>query len=288
MNDQLTAPPGQAYRLPMTPARRAALIIGLPLAVLLLGYAALNAVAWLGQGSYPVRLAIPVPGGGPATVSVTSGTLSLNAGTGPRLGVTGTARYAIFRSHVSWQPAGSGVTVRGECRQLTGPCSFDLAVAVPAGLPVRAFNASGDISVTGLPGSVYAEDTSGDITLSSVSGNVRAVAQSGSVTGSGLAGQRVDASGEAGDISLSELAAPQVNVSNMSGDITLTFTTVPDSVTVSDLSGNVTIVLPKGSTAYSVSASATSGTVFTGVPENSASRHVITVTDQSGDIRIVQ
>jgi hypothetical protein len=84
------------------------------------------------------------------------------------------------------------------------------------------------------------------------------------------------------------LAVPRVTVRDSSGDITLTFTAVPDSVTVSDQSGNVTLVLPRGGTAYDVTATTASGATSVGVPQNPASGHVITVTDQSGDIRISQ
>ena len=79
-----------------------------------------------------------------------------------------------------------------------------------------------------------------------------------------------------------------MTVSDSSGDITLIFASVPDSVTVGDISGNVTVVLPKGATAYNVTAGTTAGSTRIGVPTSPSSRHVITVTDQSGDIRIIE
>lgn len=274
-------------KLPLTPGRRLALMIGVPLAVLTLGYQSLSLVAWAGQGSFPVRLSIPVPAGGQtATISVSSGSISLNAGLGPRLGVTGTAHYAIFRSRVTWGRTADGASVSGQCRQLTGPCWFDLAFAVPAGMRVRAADTSGDVSATGLTGNLSLSSVSGNVALNSVSGDIGVFAQSGTVTGADVAGSRLTVNDESGTISLSGLAVPQVTVSDASGDITLTFTAVPDTVTVDGLSGNITLVLPKGSAAYSVNATASSGTTFVGVPQNSASRHVITVTTQSGDIRV--
>jgi len=73
-----------------------------------------------------------------------------------------------------------------------------------------------------------------------------------------------------------------------SGDITLTFTKVPDRVQVSDSSGNVTVVLPPGPTAYDVIASSSSGNTAVTVPRSSSSKHVISVTSGSGDVTVTR
>ena len=73
-----------------------------------------------------------------------------------------------------------------------------------------------------------------------------------------------------------------------SGDVTLTFTKVPDRVQVSDSSGNVTLVLPPGPTAYDVVASSSSGNTAVAVPRSSSSKHVITVTSGSGDVTVTR
>ena len=57
-------------------------------------------------------------------------------------------------------------------------------------------------------------------------------------------------------------------------------------LSVSNESGNVKLVLPPGPTLYRVSASTSSGQTSVHVPTNSASSHVITVTDQSGGILV--
>ena len=46
--------------LPMTPGRWVALVVGTPLALLVIGWTALSAVAWAGLGSYQFNLAMPV------------------------------------------------------------------------------------------------------------------------------------------------------------------------------------------------------------------------------------
>jgi hypothetical protein len=85
---------------------------------------------------------------------------------------------------------------------------------------------------------------------------------------------------------IDRLAGTDVSGSDGSGDITLTFTKVPERVQVSDGSGNVEVVLPPGRTAYDVIARSSSGNTAVAVPRSSSSKHVIIVTDQSGDITI--
>ena len=63
-------------RLPMTPARWAALVIGIPLALLVIGWTALTAVAFAGLGSSRVSLAVPLHGR-TAVVSVDEGDISV-------------------------------------------------------------------------------------------------------------------------------------------------------------------------------------------------------------------
>ena len=47
--------------MPMTAGRRLALLLGVPLALALIGWAGLTEVALAGLGSYPVRLAVARP-----------------------------------------------------------------------------------------------------------------------------------------------------------------------------------------------------------------------------------
>jgi tRNA A37 threonylcarbamoyladenosine synthetase subunit TsaC/SUA5/YrdC len=79
-----------------------------------------------------------------------------------------------------------------------------------------------------------------------------------------------------------------VTVTSQSGNTVLTFASVPARVQVSADSGNVTLVLPRGSTAYRVAARSSDGSTAVRVPTNPSSPHVITVTDQSGNITIIR
>jgi hypothetical protein len=66
------------------------------------------------------------------------------------------------------------------------------------------------------------------------------------------------------------------------------FTAVPRQVRISDSSGNVKLVLPPGPTHYRISASSSSGQTSINVPQSATSPHVVSVTDQSGNITITR
>src|SRR5947207_3781367 len=118
--------------LPMTPGRWVALLIGTPLALLVIGWTALSAAAWAGLGSYRVNLAMPVHGR-TAGVSVDEGDITVGPGPAGRLGLHGTLRYSLIRPQLRWQRSPSTIAVHSHCRVPTGLCSFGSVVTVPAG-----------------------------------------------------------------------------------------------------------------------------------------------------------
>ena len=273
--------------LPLTRGRRAVLAAGVPLVLIIIGWTAMSAVAWLGQGSYPVRLHLPARAG-TATVRVDAGDVRVRPGTAGRLGVTGTAHYALFRSRVAWQTAPSGVTVTSQCRQVTGACGFDYIVAAPPGLATQVTIGSGDVTATGLAAAATLHSGSGTVRLWSLSGSVRASSGSGDITGAGLTGATVTAGSGSGTITLSRVSSRTVIASAGSGDVTVTFTTVPAHVQITTGSGDVRVVLPPGRTAYHVHTSTGSGSSTVTVPEDPASPHIITITDGSGSITVTR
>jgi hypothetical protein len=272
--------------LPMTTGRRAALILGVPLALLTIGWTALTAVALIGVGSYPVSLDLPARGR-TVTLAVDSGDMRISPDASNRIRLRGTARWALIRSRVTWQRTSAGVVVRSQCRQPTGSCSFDYQVSLPRDLPTVLSSGSGDLTVQGLAGHALLQDGSGDIRASALSGGAEIKDQSGEITGAFLSGPRVLIENESGDITVTGLASQDVTSTGQSGNITLTFARVPQRVVVSNQSGDVKLVLPPGPTLYRVSANTSSGQTSVHVPTSSASSRVITVTDQSGDITVI-
>jgi DUF4097 and DUF4098 domain-containing protein YvlB len=272
--------------LPMTTGRRVVLLLGLPVALAIIGYIGLTEVALAGQASFPVRLAVPVHG---STVSLSTGEgdVRVTEAPGSELRLTGMAHYSLIRSTVTWRTARSGVAVSPRCHIVAGVCSFDFRAVVPEGKRALISTGSGDVTLAGLSGPVSARTGSGDIRAENIPDGVTMETGSGDISGTAVSGANVTVKTGSGDVSIAGLAGTHVIASAGSGDITLTFTKVPDRVRVTNGSGNVTLVLPPGGTFYQVNASTDSGDrpVVT-VPTSSASQHVITVTDGSGNISI--
>jgi DUF4097 and DUF4098 domain-containing protein YvlB len=128
-------------------------------------------------------------------------------------------------------------------------------------------------------------DVFGNLTASGLAGTIRLDNNSGDITAAGLTGDtRLQDS--FGNIEVTGLASADVVASNQSGDITLTFSKVPRRVNVTDSFGNITLNLPPGPTAYRVSARTSFGSSTISVPQATSAPDVITVTNNSGDITI--
>ena len=274
-------------RLPMTPGRWVALVIGTPLALVAIGWTALTAVAFAGLGSSRVNLAVPLHGR-TAAVSVDEGDISVGPGPAGQLRVHGTLHYSLIRPKLTWGRSGSTVALHARCQVPTGVCSFDYVVAVPPAARSVVSTAAGNLTASGLAGTVTLSAGSGDIKATGISGRTTISDQSGDITVNSPAGARVLIMNDSGDITGSGVSSRQLNAQDQSGDITVVFTKVPDLVKISDQSGNIKLVLPPGPTTYRVSASTSSGQTSIGVPQSPTSQHVISATDQSGDITISQ
>jgi DUF4097 and DUF4098 domain-containing protein YvlB len=271
--------------LPMTAGRRVALLLGVPVALALIAWTGLTEVAMAGQASYPVRLAVPVHGS-TVRLSAGAGDVHVTQAAGSQLRLTGTAHYSLIRSTVTLRTTPSGVTVSPQCHFVTGVCSFDFQAVVPAGKRAVISTGSGDVTLRGLSGPASAGTGSCNIRAEGLPGAVSMETGSGDISGVTLSGPDVTFKTGSGNITVSGLAGANVIASAGSGDINLTFTRVPAQVRVSNGSGNVTLVLPPGKTLYRVNASTDSGGRTVTVPTSSVSRHVITVTDGSGNIAI--
>jgi hypothetical protein len=274
-------------RLPMTPARWAALVIGTPLALLAIGWTALTAVAFAGLGSSRVNLAVPFHGR-TAAVSVDEGDITVGPGPAGQLRVHGTLHYSLIRPKLTWQRSGSTIALHAHCQVPTGVCSFDYAVAVPAGARSEISSASGNLTASGLAGPVTLSADSGDIKATQVSGRTTISDHSGDITVTSLSAARTLITNDSGDITGTGVSSRQLTAQDQSGDITVVFTKVPDLVKITDSSGNIKLVFPPGPTAYRVSASTSSGQTSVNVPQSPTSPHVVSVIDSSGDITIAQ
>ena len=270
--------------LPMTKGRLLALLLGVPVAFALIAWTGLTEVAYAGLGSYPVRLAVPVHG---STVSLSAGAadVQVTQAAGSTLRLTGKARYSLFRSSVTWQTTPSGVIVSPQCHFFVGICAFSFHAVLPAGRRAVLSDGSGNLTLQGLTGPVTVGSGSGDVQVNGLTGTVSLQNGSGNITGGALSGRKVTLKAGSGNIAIDSLESLDVVVTDGSGNIDLTFTKAPTRVRVSNSSGNVNVVLPRG-VRYQVNATTDSGNRTVSVLQTTAPGHVITVTDGSGNVSV--
>jgi hypothetical protein len=294
----------------LTPARRAVLIIGVPVVLAVLGMfvaawgrVAVNKLANGDLAGYSVRLSVP-PSAGQSRLTITNANVTLRPGAGDRIQVRGSLLGGLVKPRFGHRSTATGLVLNPTCRTPVGTCALSFGVTVPAGLPVTASDIFGDLTVSGLRGQATLSDNSGNLTATGLTGTIRLANPYGAMSATGLSGH-VQLSSNSGDINgtrlggdvtlrndfggitITSLTATDVTATDNSGDIVLRFTKVPRQVHVSDRFGNITVLLPPGSAAYQVSAPVPQfGTRSIQVAQSPASSHVITAHDASGDITI--
>jgi hypothetical protein len=292
--------------LPMTPGRRVALAIGVPIALAIIGLVALNMVANVGRAGVRVDRVIAAPDH-QVRVSIDHPDVALRgaAGSGAGIRVTGTLWGPFVPPAFHLLPTAAGVAVRSRCVAWVGSCSGGLTLTTPAGMSVTASDSSGNLSASGMYGQVTLSDGSGDLVATRLSGAISLADGSGNITASGLSGHDIGVNDSSGDISVSAVAGDGLNLGdgsgeivvtglaetdvtarNGSGDVSLTFTKVPRRVDITDGSGNITLVLPPGPAYYQVAASSSSGDRSVSVKTRPSSPYVITATSDSGNVSI--
>jgi putative adhesin len=277
--------------LPMTTGRRIALAIGTPLALALVGLIGLGLVAAVGEGSYRVSLNLPTMPGKPVSVAFSSSDVTVGPAGGRDVLMRGVAYYALVRSRVTWHRTttsqGTGLSVNARCRQITGDCSFSVNVGLPVSHPAVISASSGNMTVHDLRSRLTLRSHSGDVEVARLTGEVTITDEAGNVTGNGLFGSALTVHQRSGDTTVTGLASPRVTAEDRSGNVLLRFSKAPSHVVVHNDSGDVEVVLPPGATHYRVEATTDSGSTSVSVPRSSASQHVITVTDHSGNVTVV-
>jgi hypothetical protein len=254
--------------VPMTPVRRAWLAAGVPVCLVLVGWIGLNLIALIGPGQFTVSHGIPA-GPGPVTVHLSNGDVHLREVAGDQAELTGTAHYTLARPRFTSRVTATGADFGYDCTFPIGDCGLDATVSVPRGTPAAVRIGGGNAVVTG---------TTGDVTVTTGGGNVTAARDSGHLT--------LTTTG--GDVTATEITAPRVTASTDGGNVTVWFTNVPASVKISTGGGDITIVVPRGSTHYDLTEHTNGGTTSARVPTDSSSPHVITATSNGGDITVRQ
>jgi hypothetical protein len=280
----VTRPPRPPADLRMTPGRWATLAIGVPIALVLIGWSAFSLVASIGQASFPVSATIPVQNGRVAA-STGGGDITVHQGqlSGGTARLTGKVEYSLVRPKFTVNA--SGVSLH--CRLPTGNCGLNATLDVPSHTAVDLSTGGGNMQVSGIQGNVTLDSSGGDAGISGIGGTANVQTGGGNLTASDLGGVlRFTTSG--GDVDGSGLFSRHVSTGSGGGNVTLVFTAVPDYVKVSSGGGDITIVVPRGSASYAIKSNASGGDFGALVPKNDAARHTIQVDSGGGNISITE
>jgi len=275
--------------LPLTPARRAILAVGVPAAAALIGWAGFTIVAAVGTGSYPVHDTIPLPDDH-LTMSLDGGNLTLQGGAATGVArLTGTVYYSLVRPDVHLdgdQSAGASHIAFG-CAVSIGNCGLNATVDVPASTAVTISTGGGNLSATNLTSNISLSTGGGNLTATAITGDASLHTGGGDLDAAQLTGD-VDFSTGGGNITATIIDARQATANSGGGDIEIVFTRVPQNVQVGTDGGDVTIVVPPGTASYDVTTSLGGGNLTDSVPQNSLSPNKITASSGGGDITIEQ
>ena len=272
----VTSPPRPPADLRMTPGRWATLAIGVPIALVLIGWSAFSLVASIGQASFPVSATIPVQHG-----RVVAGTVHQGQVSDGTARLTGTVEYSLVRPRFT--VSGSGISLH--CRLPTGNCGLNATLDVPSHTAVDLSTGGGNMQVSGIQGDVTLDSSGGDTGISGIGGTANVQTGGGNLTASDLGGVLTFTT-SGGDVDGSGLSSPHVTTDSGGGNVTLVFTAVPDYVKVGSSGGDITIVVPRGNTSYDIKSTTSGGDYHASVPVNLASRHTIQVDSGGGNISI--
>ena len=272
-------------RLRLTPARVLTLVIGVPLVLALIGWLGFSTVALVGQASYPVSYVIPVTSG-QLVAGVGGGNVTLRQGPGQTAHLTGIVQYDLIRPGVSESTGPSGTNLNVSCRISVGSCGLNATLEVPSQTAVTLSSGGGDMKVSGID-DVTLSSGGGDVAISGSGGLTSVTTGGGDLTASDLAGV-LKFSTSGGDITGNDLAAPSVNAGSGGGDVTLVFTEPPANLDITSDGGDVTVLLPHGSTAYYITSSPDGGNDSESVPASRLSHNTISVDSGGGDITIAE
>jgi hypothetical protein len=165
-------------------------------------------------------------------------------------------------------PAGDELVLSGDCPSVvSGWCSVDYAVVVPAGTDVVVDSDAGSVTITGIDGDVTASSSGGSVTAVDLSGTLTLSSQAGSVRGEGLQSSAVSARSSA-------------------GSVRLTFDVAPTSVDARSSAGSVEVVVPDDATVYAVDASTSAGSTRIEVPTDPAADRAVRLRSSAGDVTL--
>jgi hypothetical protein len=277
--------PGRPAKLPLTTGRRAALAVGVPLCLAIVLVTAFGLISDIGRGSFAVRYAVPASAA-QVSVSTAGGDLVVRPAARGHASFTGTAYYSLIKRNVTEQITAGRAAYSYSCASEFGNCGLNATLTVPAETTVSVDSGGGNVSAAGTSGPVTLSTDGGDLTADDMTGDLTLHTGGGNITATKVAATELTADTAGGEITATSVEAGQVIADTGGGDVEIVFTKVPHDVQVSTAGGNVTIIVPLGTTQYHVIASSAGGNVNSYIPTNKSSANLITATSGGGNITL--
>ncbi|MGZ0148231.1 DUF4097 family beta strand repeat-containing protein [Kribbella sp. WER1] len=214
-----------------------------------------------GQSSYAVQ-------GDELTVKSASAQVEVRPGDGTQVQVERQFERNVFGS----DPKDSYKDGRleldsGGCGFLSFSCKTSYVLTVPRNVKLTLEGSSGRVTVSGLEAGADVKTSSGNIEVHDVNGPLDLRSSSGNVDADGL-------------------TSTAVSAHSSSGNMTLDFAAVPQSIEAKASSGDVSIELPPGDTAYKLDTETSSGDRAANVKSDPNATRTITARTSSGDVSI--
>jgi Putative adhesin len=268
--------------LRMTPARVLTLAIGVPVILALIGWTGFSFVSQAARASFPISYVMGVQQG-QLTVGVNSADITVRQDDDSTARLAGTVHYGLFRPRVT--SSGNEVTVK--CPGISDNCGLSTTLDVPRLAGLTLSSGGGNLTVPGVAQTVNLNSDGGDVSVSGVAGVATVLTSGGNLTAGDMGGT-LRFTTDGGDVNGNGLAAPTLSTNSGGGNVNLVFTKIPANLNIISDGGDVNIVVPRGATAYRVSATANGGDDSVTVPTSSSSGNQITVDSGGGDISITE
>ncbi|WP_206750818.1 DUF4097 family beta strand repeat-containing protein [Cryobacterium cryoconiti] len=266
-----TPPPPQSSRAGLSPGARTALIVALVLGgvVTVVGLILIGSVlrgASLG-GSYTDRASVDA--GSQVLATVPNASVTLSPSTDGQVYVDARGTYLGKAPKLRVSTSGDVTTISGGCpTQWFGFCSVDLAIRLPADVPVTVLAQNGRLSTTGLTGSLDLATTNGRIQTDGSRGDLDLRTTNGGIDVRGSSSGRVSAA-------------------TTNGSVELDFIDPPSDVDARSTNGRVVVRVPDDGEPYRVDARTTNGGVDSAsVPTDPSARRSITAVTTNGTVAV--
>lgn len=278
---------GTGGRLRVTPGRVAALALGVPIALAMIGWTSFNIVALLGQANFPVNVTIPLHDNR-LTAQIYSD-LTLHQGPVGAARLTGTAHYSLFKPVLDVDPTATSTSVGYDCHVPVGNCGMSANLVVPQNADVSLSTGGSDLTVPDFTGNATFDTQGGTFSSSgSLKGEFQLTTGGGDLDASMLnetGSNTLQVNTEGGTVNADPVVASNSDFKSGGGDVNLKFANVPGTLTIHSYGGTVNLVLPSTG-GYAFSLTSHGGTLNNPRSSTRGSTNSIVVDSGGGDINI--